>query len=152
MPPLPPAPPRNALGLTHDAGLAAKVVALEARIAALEQIICATSGGVSIVTPGNLAITCGGDLTVTAGKSLLTRSGLATTLDTGTGFAINARKDASLRVSAGLTIESATSMVLKTGPASVALNAGGDVLIQGTKITAKSSGDVVLKGSKILQN
>jgi len=117
--------------------LAARVIALEQRLAALEAVVVQSpGGGVAIVAPAGIRIQAGTALSLAAGTDLTLACGRGLGVTTGHGVTITA---------GGLT-------TFMSGSATFTMRPSGDIDIAGNKISVRGTGPVVLKGSKILQN
>ncbi|MBJ6724588.1 hypothetical protein [Geomesophilobacter sediminis] len=89
----------------------------------------------SVLVGGRMTEKVGGDRTLSVGKDFTTEVGGTSTL--------RARS---------ILFEADDEIVLRSGPATIALKSSGDILISGRTVQCRGAGDVVLKGGRISEN
>ena len=121
--------------ISGDAVLLARISALEARLAAIEQVIKIGPEGLTIRSSGNLTLSTFKDCVLAVDGRL----------------AITSKRSLEIRIAGSSLLESQNTSI-NCGASAIEMADGGNVSIRGTKVSVVGSGDVVIKGQKILQN
>ena len=128
------------------------IVALRARVAALEAIIQAKGGTVTIQAPTNLVILAGSNLEITAGSSFAVTAGSNLDLAAGSNFSLSTGGKAAFAVGAGYSMSAQGVVNVTCGASSTVSTATAMSLSAGHSLAVKT-GDmtVAAQGSAKVQ-
>lgn len=135
MPDKPPQFNPSPSAINGDAILLARISALEARLAVLEQVIKVGPEGVTINSRGGLKISATKDCMVAVEGQL----------------AIGSKRSLEIRT-IGSSLLQSSGILLQCQSSTIDMGDGGNIKIHGTKVDVQGSSDVVLKGFKATQN
>lgn len=109
------------------------------------------SGDRTTTVDGDLVSTIDGTTTVSLGNNLTLYAGRRFDMETDRAMTITA--DDTLTVSSGkkLTISGQQAIVIKNQKASIEMQADGDIIIHGKRVTVRADGRLTLKGSDVIE-
>ncbi len=109
------------------------------------------SGDRTTTVDGDMTSTIDGSTTVSLGNNLTLYAGRRFDMETGRAMTVTADDMLTLSVGKKLTVSGQQAIVIRNQKASIELQADGDIIIHGNRVTVRADGRLTLKGSDVIE-